>query len=129
VEYDLQRPHPDALRNFGMAHVPESKVRYPLRDPDKSKAFEALGFSEGAGNWEALRGEIVGNLPLYAACFSHRDEWGITYDVDMPVAGVEGRKAPVRTKWIYRSGEDFPRLVTLYVKTTEWRRWEREESS
>lgn len=129
MEYDEQRPHPDALRNFGRARVPEGKVRYPLRDPDKRKAFEALGFSEEAGNWETLRGEIVESLPLYPARFSHRDEWGTTYDVDMPVVGTEERKAPVRTKWMYRSGEDFPRLVTLYVKTTEWRRWEREKGS
>jgi len=119
-------PHPEALRNLDRAHVPEDKVRYALRDPNKRRSFEVLGFSEEAGNWEALRNAIEKNLPLYPACFSHRDEWGSTFDVDMIVSGPEGKRAPVRTKWIYRSGEDFPRLVTLYVRTTEWRRRDRD---
>jgi hypothetical protein len=121
-----REPHPDALRNLRRAHVPEGKVRYPLRDPNKRRAFEALGFSEEAGNWRDLRYAIEENLSLYPARFSHRDEWGSTFDVDMIVSGPEGKRAPVRTKWIYGSGEDFPRLVTLYVKTTEWKRRERE---
>lgn len=107
--------------------MPEGKVRYALRDPDKRQPFAALGFGEEAGNWEGLRDTIKGELPTHPAYFSHRDEWGTTFDVDIAVAGPEGREAPVRTKWIYRTGEDFPRLVTLYVKTTEWRRRERRE--
>ena len=66
-------------------------------------------------------------LPFYPASVSHEDEWGITRNVDMLIPGPEGKTAPVRTKWTFRYGEDFPRLVTLYVKTTEWRRGEREE--
>ncbi len=118
--------HPEALRNLRRAHVPESKVRYPLRDPNKRRTFEALGFSEKAGNWGDLRDAIEKNLRLYPAHFSHRDEWGITFDVDMILSGPEDTQAPVRTKWIYRTGEDFPRLVTIYVKTTQWKRRERE---
>jgi hypothetical protein len=109
--------------------MPESKVRYALRDSDKRQPFEALGFSEEAGNWEELRDAIREELPTRPAIFSHRDEWGVTFDVDILVSGPEGREAPVRTKWIYRTGEDFPRLVTLYVKTTEWRRRERGEDA
>ncbi len=117
--------HPEALDNVGRALMPESKIRYPLRDPNKRRAFEALGFSEEAGNWQELRDTVEDNLPFHPAQISHRDEWGTTYDVDMDISGPAGKRAPMRTKWIYRTGEDFPRLVTLYVKTTEWRRRER----
>jgi hypothetical protein len=78
-----------------------------------------------------LREAITDNLANYPAPVSHEDRWGVTYDVDMDISGPEGKTAPVRTKWILRlqEGETFPRLVTLYVKTTEWRRREREERS
>ena len=121
-----REPHPDALRNFTSAYMPEGKIRYPLRNRDKRRAFEVMGFSEGAGNWRDLHSAIEENLPLYPARFSHRDEWGVTFDVDIDISGPAGKQAPVRTKWIFRHGEDFPRLVTLYVRTTEWRRRERD---
>jgi hypothetical protein len=93
-------------------------VRYALRDRDKR------------GNWRTLREAIAENLPFYPAPVSHEDQWGLTCNVDMDVSGPEGKTAPVRTKWIFRfQQEDFPRLVTLYVKTTEWSRREREERS
>lgn len=89
--------------------------------------FEALGFSEQAGNWKDLRDAILENLPFYPAQLSHRDRWGATYNVDIIVRGPSGEEAPLRTKWIYGTGEDQPRITTLYVKTTEWRRRRREE--
>lgn len=104
--------------------MPESKLRYALRDPDKRRPFEAIGFSEEAGNWHDLRGEISINLPCYPAVFKDGTRWGGLYHVDLPVSGPRGM-APVRAGCIYRAGEDFPRLTTLYVKTTEWRRRER----
>lgn len=122
-------PHRWALPNFERAVIPEAKVRYALRDRDKRRAFEVLGYSEERGNWRALREAIAENLPHYPAPVSHEDRWGFTQNVDMLVTGPEGKTAPVRTKWILRRGEDFPRLVTLYVKTTEWRRRERGERS
>ncbi|MDQ3637844.1 MAG: hypothetical protein M3426_07595 [Actinomycetota bacterium] len=122
----MRRPHPEALENFERAYIPESKVRYALRNPDKSRLFAALGFSEEAGNWEELRDRVAESLPFHPAEFSHRDRYGITYRVDMPIAGRESKVAPVRTKWIYRHGQNFPRMTTIYVKTTEWKRWESE---
>lgn len=124
-----REPHERALRNHEHAVVPEAKVRYALRDRNKRRAFEALGYSERRENWRKLRQAIAEKLPLCPASVSHEDQWGLTYNVDMLISGPEGKTAPVRTKWIFRfpEGEDFPRLVTLYVKTTEWRRREREE--
>lgn len=124
-------PHRWALLNRERAVIPEAKVRYALRDRNKRRAFEALGYSEERGNWRELREAITVNLPFYPAPVSHQDRWGLTCNVDMPLTGPEGKVAPVRTKWIFRfqQGEDFPRLVTLYVKTTEWRRKKRGERS
>jgi filamentous hemagglutinin len=121
--------HQGALQNHERAVISEAKVRYALRDRDKRRAFEALGYSEERENWQSLRDAILEGLPCYPAPISHEDQWGITHNVDMPISGPEGKTAPVRTKWIFRVQEDFRRLVTLYVKTTEWRRREREQRS
>jgi hypothetical protein len=120
-------PHLRTLLNHERAVITEAKVRYALRDRDKRRAFQALGYKEERGNWRALRDAIFESLPLYPAPVSHEDRWGLTCNVDMPISGSEGKTAPVRTKWIFRlpEGEDFPRLVTLYVKTTEWKRTDR----
>ena len=126
-----REPHRQPLPNYRHAVVPEPKIRYALRDRDKRRAFEALGYSERQGNWRGLRDSILAALPFHPAPVSHQDQWGLTRNVDLDITGPEGKTAPVRTKWILRlqDGEDFPRLVTLYVKTTEWRRREREERS
>jgi hypothetical protein len=120
--------HPDALRNFERAVLPEEKIRYALRDPDKRKPFEALGFNETSDNWETLRERIVEGAPHNPANFVQATTWGEIYNVDMIIEGPAGKRAPIRTGWIYRSGENFPRLTTLYVKSTEWRRMEREDT-
>ncbi len=122
-----QTPHPEALRNFESAHIPEGKIRhYAFRDPNKSRVFRALGFSEEAGNWEALRDAILERLPRYPAIFDKQDRYGITYEVTIPVSGPGGKEAPVKTYWIYEWGEESPRLTSLYINAREWRRWERE---
>ena len=119
-------PHTEALRNHDRAVIPEAKIRYALTDPDKRRPFEALGFAEESGNWEELRDGIANGLTIHPARFVQATEWGNIHNVDMTIGGPNGRRAPIRTGWIYRVGEDNPRLVTLYVKTTEWRRMERE---
>lgn len=119
-------PHTEALRNHERAVIPEAKIRYALTDPDKHRPFEALGFAGEAGNWEELCDAIADELPTHPARFVQATGWGDIHSVDMIIEGPNRRRAPIRTGWIYRVGEDHPRLVTLYVKTTEWRRMERE---
>lgn len=120
------KSHSEALHNHERAIIPEAKIRYALTNPDKRRPFEALGFSIEADNWEELRDRIVKGLPVHQARFVQTTGWGDIHNVDMLIEGPNWRRAPVRTGWIYRVGEDHPRLVTLYVKTTEWRRMERE---
>lgn len=120
-------PHPETLENFERAYIPESKIRsYALRDPSKRRPFEALGFSDEAGNWEALRDAILEGLPKCPAVFDKQNEYGITCEVVIPVIGPNDKEAPVKTYWICEWAVDSPRLITLYINTREWERWERE---
>ncbi len=122
-----QSSHPEALRNFDSAHIPESKIRgYAFVRPDKRRPFNALGFSEEAGNWEALRDAILEGLPHHPATYNKQNENGTYYEVVLPIRGPTGKEAPVQTVWIYLWGEDFPRLITLYISARRWRRWEQE---
>lgn len=118
-------PHPEALEDFDRAYIPEGKIRaYALRHPSKKRPFEALGFSEEAGNWEMLRDAILDELPRHPAIFDKQNQYGITHEVTVPVVGPNGKEAPVKTYWIREREEDSPRLTTLYINTREWRRWE-----
>ena len=118
-------PHPDALENFHRAYIPEGKVRvYALRNPSKRRPFEALGYSEAAGNWEMLRDAILNGLPRHPAVFNKQNQYGITYEVVVLVTGPNGKEAPVKTYWLYEREEISPRLTSLYVNTRDWRRWE-----
>jgi hypothetical protein len=120
-------PHPEALRNFDNALIPELKITgYALVDPGKSRPFSALGFSKEAGNWEALRDAILQGLPCHPASYDKLNEFGTYYEVVLPIRGPTGKVAPVKTYWIFRRGEDFPRLATLYIDVKEWSRWEQE---
>jgi hypothetical protein len=42
------------------------------------------------------------------------DEYGQRYLIDFPIAGPEG-SATIRSAWIVRRDEDFPRLVSCYI--------------
>lgn len=118
-------PHPEALEDFDKAYIPEGKIRaYALRDPGKRRPFEALGFSEEAGNWEMLRDAILDGLPHCPAVFDKQNQYGITYEVVVPIVGPNGKEAPVKTYWIRGREEGLPRLTTLYINTKEWKRWE-----
>lgn len=121
-----ESPHPEALGNFEKAYVPEAKIHYALRHPGKGRPFAALGYSEEAGNWESLRDAILEGLPNYPAIVDKQDQYGITYEVVIAVGGPAGKEAPVKTYWIREWGEEHPRLITLYINTKEWKRWEDE---
>jgi hypothetical protein len=60
----------------------------------------ALRFREGIRTFNAQAGEC--------------DAYGCRYSVDIDIIGRSGR-ASVRTLWIVRTGEDFPRLTSCYV--------------
>ena len=91
-----QAPHPEALEKVERAYIPEDKIRYrAFRDPHKSRVFEALGFSEEAGNWEALRNALLERLPYHPAVFNKQNQWGFTYKALIATSRPSGDEAPV----------------------------------
>jgi hypothetical protein len=48
------------------------------------------------------------------AVFGQTDEFGDRFQIDFEAAGPGGQ-AVIRSAWIVRAGEDFPRLTTCYV--------------
>ncbi|MDP2660291.1 MAG: hypothetical protein Q8R28_06150 [Dehalococcoidia bacterium] len=83
------------------------------RGRHKARVFEAtLGYT--ALHAEELRGVLLAAARSELTVAGERDDFGQRYVVDMVVTGPVGR-ATVRSSWIIRSGEDFPRLTSCYI--------------
>jgi hypothetical protein len=107
------------LPNAGKAFVDLAKLRdYSLsttHEEGKHKArvfFAALDLEAGDAVWlqeQLLRAAITEECEL-----GRRSEFGQRYTIDFTLKR-EGRAARIRSGWIVRTGETFPRLVTCYV--------------
>ena len=87
----------------------------PNHPVDKHKAAvfrAALGLT--ASDSLVLREQILQAAVNGQADFEHGDEFGDRYRLDFEIATSSGRTM-VRSAWIIRTGEDFPRLTTCYV--------------
>jgi hypothetical protein len=79
----------------------------------KTKVFlSSLGI--GTGHANLLREWLVDAAINSEASPGRKDAFGDRFIVDF-VAQHKSRSATIRSIWIVRSGEDFPRLVTSYV--------------
>ena len=79
----------------------------------KSIVFRsALGLT--AANADTLREIFLQAALIYDSVPGRRDEFGQRYTVDFPVSTTHGT-AILRSAWIVRHDEDFPRLVTCLV--------------
>lgn len=80
---------------------------------DKAKRFDSiLGIT--AKDTEELA-EILRLKALTAdVTFGIKDHHGQRYTMDFPLTR-QGNTALVRSAWIIKSGEDFPRLTTCYI--------------
>jgi len=95
------------------------KIRDYCLNPDhprgrhKARVFVvALGLTlEDA---EELRDALLVAATDREAVITGRDEYGQRYALDFEMIRAAGR-ARVRSNWIVRSGEDFPRLTSCYV--------------
>src|SRR5262245_66663835 len=87
-------------------------VEHP-RGRHKARVFAAaLGMT-------AEHAEDLRSAPLAAALSDNAiktdaDEYGQRYNVDFPIQRPAGQ-VTVRSAWIVRQGEDFPRFVSCYV--------------
>lgn len=79
----------------------------------KSAVFRsALGFT--ADDADTLHELLLRAVLVHDAVPGRRDEFGLRYTVDFPVATQSG-SAVLRSAWILRPDEDFPRLTTCFV--------------
>ncbi len=63
---------------------------------------------------ELLRQQLIPAARVVDAIESESDEYGKRYIVDFELVWND-RRRPVRSAWIIRRGEEFPRLTTCYV--------------
>lgn len=83
------------------------------RGRHKAKVFaSALGLT--SENAELLRSALLTAVQQCEALPKEVTEHGQLYVLDFPVRGPAG-EAMVRSSWIVRHSEDFPRLTSCYV--------------
>ena len=68
-----------------------------------------------------LTAEPAARRPLKAARTEeaeerHEDVYGKRYEVRFALRGSNGNTAEVTSAWIVDAGEDFPRLISAYIK-------------
>jgi hypothetical protein len=83
------------------------------RGQHKAHVFrEALGLT--SADAEALRDTLFEIVCNENAVEDEHDEYGQRYALDFTMTW-KGKQALVRSTWIIRVGEDFPRLTSCYV--------------
>lgn len=81
----------------------------------KARVFEsALGYNPT--NADVLAARIQEGVLLAPAKVLQANSYGQTMAVEMPILGVNGETAIVRTGWMYETDALVPRLTTLFVK-------------
>ncbi len=68
----------------------------------------------GLNEVEELRLALRQAIIVYEAIPTKRNQYGQKYVVDFTMTRLD-KQAVVRSAWIVRNTEDFPRLVTCYV--------------
>lgn len=108
------------LPNFENAVIDIAKLRDYCLNPNhrrgqhKARVFAAtLGLS--AADASKLQDAIIEAIRIEEATQSKGDQYGQRYAVDFDMQRVDGRQVRVRSTWIIRSSEDFPRLTSCYV--------------
>lgn len=107
------------LPKLDRAVVDEDKLSDYVLNPDhpegrhKARVFQAaLGIRARDAQW--LARAILAGLPTVDCEPGVSDRYGARYSVDLLIARQE-QSAVVRTAWIIRTAEEFPRLVTCFV--------------
>ncbi|MEH2011121.1 DUF6883 domain-containing protein [Nostoc sp.] len=107
------------LPNFELAFIDRNKLcNYTLnsqheRGKHKARLFAAI-LDLDSNDAEILQLLIEDAIQNYQAIPSLLDEYGQRYIVDFPITRNQNT-ANIRTTWIVRPTEDFPRLVSCYI--------------
>ena len=84
------------------------------RGKHKARVFtSALGLTAKDAEW--LRDELIHQAHSGDAILVQKDEFGQRYVLDFHCRRA-GRSAWIRTRWIVRDEESFPRLTTCFVR-------------
>lgn len=109
------------LRNGDKAVIQEGKISGYALNPDhpyggnKAKVFESsLGFKQEHS--QELQRQIRDGIARYQAELGDATQYGQNVYVDMPVSGIGGKVATIRTGWFFDNDSEVPRLGTVYVK-------------
>lgn len=96
----------------------EKRLEYCLnphhpRGQHKARVFQsALGIT--AAEAERLQAELLFAAATNEAVEADTDDYGHRFMLDLEMDGPE-EKVVVRSLWIVRTGEDFPRLTSCFV--------------
>ena len=83
------------------------------RGRHKARVFETvLGFTET--HISELRDILLNEVRTNQAILSEKDDYGQRYILDIEINGPKG-KAVIRSLWIVRNDENFPRFITCYI--------------
>lgn len=108
------------LPHYENAYIDISKLQeYCLNENHPRGKHKAIVFRRTlviTGN-EAimLRNSIMQALQVSEASEIGQDKYGTRFSADLSVT-INQRSAVVRTLWIIKHDETFPRLITVYVK-------------
>jgi Domain of unknown function (DUF6883) len=107
------------LPNGERAVVDIDKLRnYCLNPQHRRGCHKARVFAVSLGltidHAAELRAALLAAARDNDATLAERDEYGARYVIDFMTSGPAGQ-AMVRSSWIIRRGEDFPRLTSCYV--------------
>ena len=80
----------------------------------KARFFVSLGYT--AAEWWRLRDDILAVARTGSVALESAGPYGRKFEVDGILAAPAGKSAMVRTVWIIRPEEDFPRLVTVFPR-------------
>jgi hypothetical protein len=67
-----------------------------------------------ANEAEELRARLIDIVRTHGATAKDHDQYGERYVIDFTMGTAKGR-AKVRSSWIVRKKEDFPRFTSCYV--------------
>lgn len=83
------------------------------RGKHKARVFDSsLGLTQE--DWRCLDDSIRANLATAVWILDSADQYGRRFHVDMQILH-SGRSATIRTLWIVRTAEQFPRLTSCFV--------------
>ena len=82
----------------------------------KAAFFLTLGYS--SDGWRQLGANLRGQHLSQDATRSEQTRYGQKYAIRATLVGPSGSSAEVRSVWVVRTGEEFPRFLTAYPEGT-----------